>query len=77
MNTTSGFSINGGKPGIRLRMRLPITRSISIGNPIRRAQGTVIVVRNRSRSVASISSIGIEGYYNPNGSDPAGYTECQ
>src|SRR5262249_54961845 len=54
---TAGSRINGGKPGNRLKARLPATRKISVGSPMRRAQGTAIVVKKRSSSVAVTKGI--------------------
>ena len=55
-----GSKISGGRPGSRLSARLPSTSRISVGRPVRLAQGTAIVVRKSSSNVASMRCIPME-----------------
>src|SRR2546428_10639968 len=67
LKATVGSRISRGKPGSRLKARLPSTSRISIGMQVRRAQGTVIVVMSRSSSVASTIPIDVRELCNLKG----------
>jgi hypothetical protein len=65
VKTTAGSRIRGGRPGSKLRARLPSTRRISVGRPVRLAQGTAIDVRKSRSSVASMRWIPMKDAWPP------------